>query len=301
MSTVSTSSCSNHASESPTAVDSFRLRFRPTGSIRQTLFGKVLAAEDTRTRGSVVVKSSSKVAVQLSQSAESPSNELRVLQRIERSGGHPKIVRLLGWHEDEKNILLALEKCTGGDLLSAIQRRGGEGLSEDVARAVARQLIGAIGYLHKLGLAHLDISPENVLISDVSALDVKLCDFGGSREAKQGCKLKGTPGKLNYAAPEIVSRKPFDPFKADSYSFGAMLFVMLTGHPAYDLENAKGKTCARYASGGPRKLAQLVAAYGYDNELSDVAIDLIGKLMDRSPESRISIKEAARHPWFEKA
>ena len=158
MSTVSTSSCSNHASESPTAVDSFRLRFRPTGSIRQTLFGKVLAAEDTRTRGSVVVKSSSKVAVQLSQSAESPSNELRVLQRIERSGGHPKIVRLLGWHEDEKNILLALEKCSGGDLLSAIQRRGGEGLSEDVARAVARQLIGAIGYLHKLGLAHLALA-----------------------------------------------------------------------------------------------------------------------------------------------
>eukprot|EP00466_Bigelowiella_natans_P009090 jgi/Bigna1/87640/estExt_fgenesh1_pg.C_220156 len=263
--------------------------------LHKSLFGEVVLAEDQVLRRKVVLKTSDKLRVS---GTESPGSEAKLLRKIQEIGGHNNIVELLESSEDEKQIQIALQ-FVPRDLFKMVHERGG--FSETDARTTFQKILQAVKFLHSNGIAHLDLSLENVLInSDTSEL--RLCDFGAARESKQGERLKNIlTGKLNYAAPEILDDRPFEPFKADCYSLGSMLFTILCGHPLYDLESQNGKVALRYATSGLKGVKQLVTAYGYtsSNERtpSDAAIDLIAKLLNHEPTSRPTLEQIENHPW----
>lgn len=266
--------------------------------LHKTLYGRVFLAHDTQAGKDVVIKTSQRARTDTS---EDPVNEARIMRKLEAKGGHPNIVRFIDSVEDKKSITLIIEKLST-DLFKVVEERGDRSIPEGLAKEIFRKIVEATAFLHSNGIAHLDLSLENVLV-DPKATLLKLCDFGAAREAKKGQLLKGiVPGKLNYAAPEVLAEEPFDPFAADSYSLGATLFMLLTGHPLYDLEEDKGKIAAQYASGGYKMLWQLVTAYGYGqgtpNSPSDEAISLISRLMARDPKRRIAVSDVCRHPWF---
>ncbi|KAF2305232.1 hypothetical protein GH714_003239 [Hevea brasiliensis] len=146
---------------------------------------------------------------------------------------HPNIVELYEVMATKTKVYFVLEYIKGGELFNKVAK---EKLKEDVARKYFEQLISAIDYCHSRGVSHRDLKPENLLLDEDGNL--KVSDFGLSALAE--CKRQdgllhtmcGTPA---YVAPEVVKRKGYDGSKADIWSCGVILYVLLAGYlPFYD-------------------------------------------------------------------
>ena len=157
-----------------------------------------------------------------------------------------------------------MEFAAGGDMFEfVIKNKGsgpGEGLPEDVARHFFQELMLALDFCQKLGIANRcapgasahslhcrrplvrqrrccvgvracrDIKLENTLLDAAQPLpNVKLCDFGYSKNEFVDSRPKTVSGTPDYIAPEVLLNDQYDGMKADIWSCGVMLYVMLTG------------------------------------------------------------------------
>ena len=86
--------------------------------------------------------------------------------------------------------------------LSTFLNETGE-IPEDTVKSIARQILHALRYLHKRKITHRDIKPDNILISSLDPLRVKLSDFGLSKVVMEETFLKTFCGTLLYCAPEV--------------------------------------------------------------------------------------------------
>jgi carbon catabolite-derepressing protein kinase len=122
------------------------------------------------------------------------------------------------------DIIFVLEYA-GGELYNYIYEKGP--LPESVSRRFFQQLISGIEYSHRLKIVHRDLKPENVLLDD--DLNVKIADFGLSREIADGAFLSTSCGSPNYAAPEVIRGSIYAGPEIDVWSSGVILYVMLCG------------------------------------------------------------------------
>lgn len=146
-----------------------------------------------------------------------------------RQCNHPNIVRL---HSHvisaRKNASAIILELCDMDYLDLINQRGA-GTPECVLMTELKQLVRAVDYLHNLDLAHMDLKPENVLVSvdpETGTHVLKLTDFGfGVRRAGtyQTIQARGT---VRYAAPEIYATLPYiRATPVDIYALGTIMFV----------------------------------------------------------------------------
>ena len=181
---------------------------------------------------------------------------------------------------------------TGGELFDKIVDAGR--FSEDEARKYFYQLCSGVMYCHKQGVAHRDLKPENLLLDDSDRL--KISDFGLSAmnlanadEMEGGYKeLLHNVGTLNYVAPEVLADKGYDGYKADTWSCGVILYVLLVGYLPFDQPTMAllFKTIAR-------------ADFEFPEWVVGDAKDLIGRLLTADPAKRITLEEAMAHPWLQ--
>ena len=134
---------------------------------------------------------------------------------------------------------MVLEHADGGDLLSAMEQEPEEKFSEYQSCCYFRQLVAALSFIHAQGLVHRDVSLENLLLC---GNQVKLCDFGLAAYHKPmppaGPGLTELVGKIIYMAPEVYKKRPcYDGRRADAWSAGVCLFIMLTGAPPLSKPN----------------------------------------------------------------
>lgn len=134
---------------------------------------------------------------------------------------------------ERDGMVAVLEEYIQGDSLAYLLE--GALFSHAEARKITMQLCNALWVLHKLGAVHRDIKPENVMIRGSEAI---LIDFDASRifksDTNQDTQILGTTG---YAAPEQYGITQTDE-RADIYSLGVLLNIMLTGkHPSKELAN----------------------------------------------------------------
>ena len=134
---------------------------------------------------------------------------------------------------ERDGMVAVLEEYIQGDSLAYLLE--GALFSHAEARKITMQLCNALWVLHKLGAVHRDIKPENVMIRGSEAI---LIDFDASRifksDTNQDPQILGTTG---YAAPEQYGITQTDE-RADIYSLGVLLNIMLTGkHPSKELAN----------------------------------------------------------------
>ena len=149
--------------------------------------------------------------------------------------------------EDDERFYTVAPYCARGDFFTLVQREGR--LPEQRARLFLRQMALGLRFVHAMGVAHLDVSLENLLLSDQNAL--LLCDYGAARHLDVDCAESGSgeaatprhrpfrgdrqrrPGKTAYMAPEVFSGLSFDGCAADVWSMGVCLFILLLGVPPF--------------------------------------------------------------------
>ena len=122
-------------------------------------------------------------------------------------------------------------------------------------RKIFKRICRGVRDLHQKGVAHLDLKPENVLLDEQNK--PVLCDFGGSyacngdykdpdhyptrypKSKRANCRIKfHGRGTKAYSAPEVDGLDDFNPFSADIYSLGIILFTLLTGGFPFPIENS---------------------------------------------------------------
>lgn len=178
------------------------------------------------------------VAVKLLSAARLDKDAVSRLEREARVLGsldHPNIVRVFGSGKHHETPYLVLELLRGEPLRNKLMR-GPMAPAEvgDQALALAR----ALAVLHEAAVAHRDVKPENVFITEAGTL--KLLDLGLAKPllglttgSATLATAEGTiVGTVGYMSPEQVRARPLDA-RTDVFSFGAVVYEMCTGRPAF--------------------------------------------------------------------
>ncbi|KAL6627225.1 hypothetical protein ACP70R_030951 [Stipagrostis hirtigluma subsp. patula] len=250
----------------------------------QGTFAKVYHARNLASNQSVAIKVIDKEKVLRVGMIDQIKREISVMRLVR----HPNIVQLHEVMASKSKIYFAMEYVRGGELFSKVARGR---LKEDAARKYFQQLIGAVDFCHSRGVYHRDLKPENLLVDENGNL--KVSDFGLSA-LKEECQkqdglLHTTCGTPAYVAPEIISKKGYDGAKADIWSCGVILFVLLAGYLPFHESNLMDMY--RKISRGDVKYPQWFS--------SDIK-RLLPRLLDPNPNTRITIDKLVEHPWFKK-
>jgi serine/threonine protein kinase len=206
-------------------------------------------------------------------------SEIRVQQRLQ----HPGIVCLCDLHRDDHYIYIVMELCSSGPLFQLIVQNGET--PELFAKDIIRRVLQAVGFLHSQGIAHRDLSPENVLVDEFGAS--KLSDFGFACILAPNPLVSTPCGSPCYASPECLSGALYDPVKSDVWSLGVMVFVMMTGSFPWTTTNK------------PHLYDQIRRGdYSVPAGVSRKCADFIRKLMTVDPAARLTAEQALAHPWL---
>lgn len=140
---------------------------------------------------------------------------------------HPNIVTIYDFGFDDTQIFIVMEYVPGTDLKTILEAR--QALNVDEALNLIIQACAGVGYAHRVGLVHLDVKPQNMIVTPDQRL--KVTDFGIARALatihaqEVNHVVWGSP---QYYSPEQAKGQPPSP-ASDVYSLGVVLYEMLTG------------------------------------------------------------------------
>ena len=235
-------------------------------------------------------------------SNENDHNEMKMVDKIIQdeasilqSLNHPYIIKLIDVfiHPKKKAVYIVMELVHGGDLFDRIVEKGR--YTETESRRVMRRLLAAIHYLHEdRDVVHRDLKPENILcVSRHDDVNVKLTDFGLAKSITDD-GLKTFCGTPQYFAPEVLRRQNtvagrgrYDK-KADMWSLGVILYILLSGAPPFDASNSVDAVQEKYLRMQGRKWESISAS----------AKELVVLLLKTDPKKRISVRDACEHKWI---
>nr|XP_008272320.1 serine/threonine-protein kinase MARK2-like [Oryctolagus cuniculus] len=177
-----------------------------------------------------------------------------------------------------------MELVDGGDLYQHVMRRGG--LPEPEVMVMFAQVLAAVAHCHAQRVAHRDLKLGNLLLD--SQLNVKLADFGLSCHLPEGELVQGFRGTPEYSAPEVFRQEPYDPFAADLWSLGVILFAMLAGAmPFSGNDLVELRDCIQRGS------------YELPCAASPALEELLSSLLSPDPCDRPTAESARQQWWFD--
>jgi p70 ribosomal S6 kinase len=147
----------------------------------------------------------------------------------------PFIVDLIYAFQTGGKLYLILEYLSGGELFMQLEREGI--FMDDMACFYLSEILLGLEHLHKEGIIYRDLKPENILLDAQG--HVKLTDFGLCKESiYEGTQTNTFCGTIEYMAPEILTRSGHGK-AVDWWSFGALMYDMLTGAPPFTADDRK--------------------------------------------------------------
>jgi 3-phosphoinositide dependent protein kinase-1 len=165
---------------------------------------------------------------------------VKVEQTLLAHTSHRNIVMLKASFIDHHLIFLVMELCSGGHLLSLIdrvtaantERAISKGIDAVIVRQLFAEIISALEYLHGRGWVHRDLKPENILLT--AGGHVKLADFGSAfNELTDADRSTEFVGTALYVSPEVLDNKRASAL-CDLWGAGCTLYHMSTGHPPFE-------------------------------------------------------------------
>ncbi|XP_047257278.1 CBL-interacting serine/threonine-protein kinase 1 isoform X2 [Capsicum annuum] len=192
-------------------------------------------------------------------------HDLRITDQIKREIRtlkvlkHPNVVRLYEVLASKTKIYMVLEYVNGGELFDRIASKGK--LSESQGRKLFQQLIDGVSYCHDKGVFHRDLKDDGLLHT--------------------------TCGSPNYVAPEVLSNRGYDGATSDTWSCGVILYVILTGFLPFDDRNLAVLYHKIFKGDAP-----------IPKWLSQGAKNLIRRILDPNPQTRITMAEIKEDEWF---
>ncbi|XP_014489551.1 PREDICTED: ribosomal protein S6 kinase 2 beta [Dinoponera quadriceps] len=198
---------------------------------------------------------------------------------------HPFIVRLHYAFQTEGKLYLILDFLRGGDLFSRLSKE--VMFTEEDVKFYLAELALALDHIHSLGVIYRDLKPENILLDTEG--HIALTDFGLSKQPLDDSYTYSFCGTVEYMAPEVVNRKGHS-FTADWWSFGVLMFEMLTGALPFQGANRQ------------ETMAQILKAkLGMPHNISTEAQALLRVLFKRTPSNRLGsggVQEIKNHIFF---
>ncbi|OIW08669.1 hypothetical protein TanjilG_03345 [Lupinus angustifolius] len=212
--------------------------------------------------------------------------EVQIMRHLPK---HPNIVSFREAYEDRDAVYLVMELCEGGELFDRIVAKGH--YTERAAANVTKTILQVCKVCHDNGVIHRDLKPENFLFADASETSpLKAIDFGLSTFYEAGERFSEIVGSPYYMAPEVL-RRNYGP-EIDVWSTGVILYILLCGVPPFWAETEEG-------------IAQAIIGGNLDftrdpwPKVSEEAKDIIKRMLDSNPYTRITLEEVLEHSWIQ--
>uniref|UniRef100_A0A8D8NTA4 Muscle M-line assembly protein unc-89 n=1 Tax=Culex pipiens TaxID=7175 RepID=A0A8D8NTA4_CULPI len=252
-------------------------------------------SEISRGRYSIVVKglekATDKIVVakifelgdeRVAEAAESEFDMLRTLR-------HERIASLLAAFKPKNTSIAALvmEKLQGADVLTYLSSRSE--YSEQVVATIIGQVLDGLQYLHWRGICHLDLQPDNIVMSSVRQVQIKLVDFGAAQQVtKLGAKVPNL-GWLDFTSPEVLNSEAAYP-QTDIWTVGCLAYLFLSAnspfHGGDEAETRANISFVRY------RFEYLF------KEVTQESTRFLMLIFKRAPTKRPSVEECFEHRWL---
>ncbi|KAL7714799.1 non-specific serine/threonine protein kinase [Entamoeba marina] len=197
------------------------------------------------------------------------------------------VVKLFYAFQDDTNLYLVMEYCSGGDLATLLEHVGC--LDEHAAKIYSAEICLSLHYIHNIGCIHKDVKPDNILINKFGHL--VLTDFGLSSYGWVSKDSEGAQGLFctpDYAAPELLISDSYS-FASDYFALGCMIYEFLVGKPPFNAET-------------PEMIFMNIrnGTYSWPDEIeiSNDCKDLISQLLSNDPHNRPDFDVIKTHPFF---
>lgn len=288
--------------------------------------GKVLLVRHKPTLDVYALKAITKRHVLAHQELQHTLTEQAVLRRMAAEGTDPFVVKLWWSFHDKENLFLVMDFHPGGDLATQLARWGR--LGRDRARFYAAEIVEGVEGLHAAGVIYRDLKPENILIGAdghivltdfglskefprrTNAITAPPTPSGFRGEFLDGSPSPsppspvGTPhlaswgggndststfcGTAEYLAPEVIQGLPYS-YEVDWWSFGTMLYEMLTGITPFWANNHSDMYY---------RVLQDELQFPEDRTMDQDTKSLIRGLLQRNPALRMKEPRIKKHPYF---
>ncbi|MFY9608028.1 MAG: protein kinase [Blastocatellia bacterium] len=233
--------------------------------------GEVYLAEDTQLDRRVAIKFLRPESTADEQAKKRLVREARAAAKLD----HPNICSIYEVAEEDGRSFIVMQYVEGETLASRMRNKP---LELDECLGIAAQLSDALAEAHSHGIIHRDIKPANILLT--ARHQAKVMDFGLAKVVKERLLTDTTAeteslltepgaiiGTVPYMSPEQVRGEDLDA-RSDIFSFGAVLYEMITGHRPFAAESAamtisaivtrEPAPLARYSNAVPRQLERIV-------------------------------------------
>lgn len=247
-------------------------------------FSKVELFEHAKTIQTYALKSMDKGLIKKQNVYEHALSEKNTLVMT----NHPFIVKLHETYSNDQYLCILLEACLGGEVFGTYNKFGLHG-SEEHARFVCASMALALEHLHERKIIYRDLKPENVLLTSQGY--TKLTDFGLAKFVIG--KTYTTCGTPEYFAPEVVSSTG-QSLGLDWWSFGIMIFELMTGKTPFEAPNPMTMYC---------KICKGVNHIYIPNNILGTIEGLVRCLLRAEPMERLPMKSGGlinlrTHKWF---
>ena len=256
--------------------------FTIISTIGEGSFGKVLLARHNKTQSKYAIKRISKLDKNNQEGKTYFKREIEIMYKIHQNN----IVRLFNHFEDNEYCYFVMEYIENGNLFEQPCWKNNKCFPSNEVAKIIKEIVCAVYYLHNMvpPIIHRDIKPENVLIDKNGV--AKLTDFGWSNYVDSNEIRRTYCGTPVYLAPEMVNEIGHDEH-LDIWCIGVLLFELLTGTVPF-----KGKD---YESLNNNIVSLKII---WPKDISSTAKNLIGKILKRDPDDRISLVDMLKHPFF---
>ena len=136
---------------------------------------------------------------------------------------HPNIIECYGFHCEKDIIIILIKYEEGGNLFKKIENQNNKYFKEEEIIDWFIEICEGIKYIHSKNIIHRDLKPQNIFLTKDN--NIKIGDFGISKQLINKSKATTKIGTENYLSPEIIQDESYD-YKSDIWNLGIILYEL---------------------------------------------------------------------------